>query len=155
MAVAGGVFALCTLFLSSLEHRCAGSSDCGGCWCICEPMYRDTCIRSIYPTLLGFGGIKVIILSINIDFDLMRFTILFYSCRCFSLEHMIFSSRLFFYKIAELLLYIACQSSCFAHQKILVEAIPCQILCLTGWKICGFIQNCIYFIKDCFLLMLV
>jgi len=126
---------------------------------VCEPMYRGPyrgpCIRSIYPTLLGFGGIKVIILSINIDFDLMRFTIPFYSCRCFSLEHMIFSSRLFFYKIAELLLYIACQSSCFAHQKILVEAIPCQILCLTGWKICGFIQNCIYFIKDCFLLMLV
>ena len=129
------------------------------CWCICEPMYRGPsrgpCIGSIYPTLLGFGGIQVIILSINIDFDLMRFTILFYSCRCFSLEHMILSSRLFFYKIAELLLYIACQSSCFAHQKILVEAIPCQILCLPGWKICGFIQNCIYFIKDCFLLMLV
>jgi len=34
----------------------------GGCWCICEPMYRGPsrgpCIGSIYPTLLGFGGIN-------------------------------------------------------------------------------------------------
>ena len=31
------------------------------CWCICEPMYRGPsrgpCIGTIYPTLLGFGGI--------------------------------------------------------------------------------------------------
>ena len=37
------------------------------CWCICEPMYRGPsrcpCIGSIYPTLLGFGGIQAIILS--------------------------------------------------------------------------------------------
>ena len=37
LVVAGGVFALCTFFLSSLEHRCDGSSDCGGCWCILSP----------------------------------------------------------------------------------------------------------------------
>ena len=84
-----GVFALCTFFLSSLEHRCDGSSDCGGCWLFCcpvlntaapvvqtvgggvlvyiEPMYRDPsrgpCIGTIYPTLLGFGGIHLIIPS--------------------------------------------------------------------------------------------
>ena len=73
-----------TFFLSSLEHCCVGSSDCGGCWlsccpvlntaapvvqtaggcwCIYEPMYRGPCIGSIYPTLLGFGGIHLIILS--------------------------------------------------------------------------------------------
>jgi len=32
------------------------------CWCICETMYRGPsrglCIESIYPTLLGFGGIQ-------------------------------------------------------------------------------------------------
>ena len=32
------------------------------CWCICEPMYRGPsrgpCIRSIFPTLLAFGGIQ-------------------------------------------------------------------------------------------------
>ena len=32
------------------------------CWCICEPMYRGTCIGIIYPTLLGFGRIDTIIL---------------------------------------------------------------------------------------------
>ena len=36
------------------------------CWCICEPMYRGPsrgpCMGSIYPTLLGFGGIQAIIL---------------------------------------------------------------------------------------------
>ena len=42
----------------------------GGCWCVCEPMYRGPsrgpCIGSIYPTLLGFGGIHLIILSYTI-----------------------------------------------------------------------------------------
>ena len=86
-----GVFALCTLFLSSLEHRCVGSSDCaggalafllsslehrctgssdcGGVLEYIEPMYRGPsrgpCIGTIYPTLLGFGGIQAIILSYN------------------------------------------------------------------------------------------
>ena len=40
---------------------------CYWCWCICEPLYRGPsrgpCIGSIYPTLLGFGGIQAIILS--------------------------------------------------------------------------------------------
>ena len=65
-----GVFAF---LLSSLEHRCASYSDCGGCWCICEPMYRGpsrgTCLGSIYPTLLGFGGIQAIILSYKDEFS--------------------------------------------------------------------------------------
>jgi len=88
---AGGIsplYSLYTLFLSSLEYRCAGCSDCGGCWlsccpvlntaapivqtagecwCICESVYRGPsrgpCIGTIYPTLLGFGGIHHIILS--------------------------------------------------------------------------------------------
>jgi hypothetical protein len=81
---AGGVSALCTFFLSSLEHRCdggsycrgvlafllfslehrcAGSSDCGRVLVYIEPMYRGPCIRTIYPTLLGFGGIDHFILS--------------------------------------------------------------------------------------------
>ena len=40
--------------------------------CICEPMYkgpsRDPCIGSIYPTLLEFGVIQAIILSIKYKF---------------------------------------------------------------------------------------
>jgi len=39
----------------------------GTWWCICEPIYRGPsrgpCIETIYPTLLGFGGIQAIILS--------------------------------------------------------------------------------------------
>jgi len=57
--------------LSSLEHRYAGSSDCGGVLVYIEPMYRGPsrgpCIGTIYPTLLGFGGIQAIILSNNND----------------------------------------------------------------------------------------
>jgi len=60
----GGVLAF---LLSSLEHRCAGSSDCGGVLEYIEPLYRGPsrgpCIETIYPTLLGFGGIHHIILS--------------------------------------------------------------------------------------------
>jgi len=41
------------------------------CWCICELIYRGPsrglCIWSIYPTLLGFGGIQAIILSIMVS----------------------------------------------------------------------------------------
>jgi len=37
------------------------------CWCICEPMYRGPCIGSIYPILLGFGGIHLIILLLGIS----------------------------------------------------------------------------------------
>ncbi|XP_039787241.1 uncharacterized protein LOC120653599 [Panicum virgatum] len=33
------------------------------CWCICEPMNRGSCIGSIYPILLGFGGIHLIVFS--------------------------------------------------------------------------------------------
>jgi len=51
--------------LSSLEYRCAGSSDCGGVLVYIEPMYRGPCIGTIYLTLLGFGGIQAIILSYN------------------------------------------------------------------------------------------
>ena len=53
--------------LSSLEHRCTGSSDCGRVLVYIEPMYRGPsrgpCIGTIYPTLLGFGGIYHFILS--------------------------------------------------------------------------------------------
>ena len=42
---AGGVLAF---LLSSLEHRCAGNSDCGGVLEYIEPMYRGPCIGSIY-----------------------------------------------------------------------------------------------------------
>ena len=63
MAVGGYLPCVLAFLLSSLEHRCAGSSDCGGCWCICETMYRGTCIGTIYSTLVGFGGIQAIILS--------------------------------------------------------------------------------------------
>jgi len=49
-------------------YACGGVGVCI-CWCICEPMYRgpsrDPCIGSIYHTLLRFGGIQAIILSIN------------------------------------------------------------------------------------------
>ena len=55
--------------LSNLEHRCAGSSDCGGVLEYIEPMYRGSsrgpCIGTIYPTLLGFRDIQVTILSIT------------------------------------------------------------------------------------------
>ena len=37
------------------------------CWCICEPMYRGPCIGSIYPTLLGFGGIHPLFPSYRTD----------------------------------------------------------------------------------------
>ena len=101
-----GVFVLCTFFLSSLEHHCDGSSDCGGCWlfccpvlnttapvvqtagecwCICEPLYRGPsrgpCIGTIDPTLLGFGGIQAIILSYSLFSLLWRVV---YSCTNYS-----------------------------------------------------------------------
>ena len=44
--------------LSSLEHRYAGSSDCGGVLVYIEPMYRDPCIGTIYHTLLGLEEYK-------------------------------------------------------------------------------------------------
>ena len=34
------LYSLCTLFLSSLEHRCAGSSDCGGVLVYIEPLVK-------------------------------------------------------------------------------------------------------------------
>ena len=57
---------LFALFLFVLNEEKAAKQMC---WCICEPMYRGPsrgpCIGSIYPTLLGFGGIQAIILSIK------------------------------------------------------------------------------------------
>ena len=44
------------------------------CWCICEPMcrgsYRGPCIGSIYPTILGFGGIHPLFPSYTMHMNL-------------------------------------------------------------------------------------
>ena len=55
VVAAGGIcplYSTCTLILSSLEHCCVGSSDCGGVLEYIEPMYRGPsrgpCIGSIY-----------------------------------------------------------------------------------------------------------
>ena len=58
--------------LSCLEHRCAGSSDCGGVLEYIEPMYRGpsrgTCIGSIYTHPSRVGGIQAIILSYPLSY---------------------------------------------------------------------------------------
>ena len=45
--------------LSSLEHRCAGSSDCGGVLEYIEPMCIEAHLEALYiPTLLGLEEYK-------------------------------------------------------------------------------------------------
>ena len=95
---AGGIsplYSLCTLFLSSLEHRCAdgsdcggvlvfllsslehrcaGSSDCGGVLVYIEPMCieapsRGPCIGIIYTHPSRVGGIHPLFPPIQINMD--------------------------------------------------------------------------------------
>ena len=60
---AGGYLPFVLFSCPVLNNAAPVVQTAGGCWCICEPMYRGLCIGSIYPTLLEFGGIQVIILS--------------------------------------------------------------------------------------------
>ena len=52
-----------------------------------EPMYRGPsrgpCIRTIYPTLLGFGGIQAIILSLTVIAPHCDF---FYICHQYNID---------------------------------------------------------------------
>ena len=62
--------------LSSLEHRCAGSSDCGGVLEYIEPMCIEAHVYVLYiPTLLGLEEYKQ---SFSPTVSVIHYCLIFY-----------------------------------------------------------------------------